>query len=283
MALGDVEVTGTKTTRQVNGRTQWVLRVRVCNRTADPLPVKLADNPWRKPADPSQGNLGPKLVETVLDDQGRPDPGATRRKVMRDRWRNPQTGDGSAFTLRPAGQQGDCHTFEFAYDFDPACTYCDVFVIQPNGQPEDAFSGHFTRMWNEVELAEYRPKGPNAQYACLYYLPYPMALESVAKGDVKVVLEPPALPAGVTIAHAFPPFGVAVPLTLGDRDSQAVLFLRRTGIGSGTRTLSIRYRVVEPLSLGDFPPREIEIDIRFPRARRRKVGTKRSPSRAGRR
>lgn len=270
MAAGDVEVTSVqKETRVVGGRTEHVLRVRICNKRDRKVWIKLADNPWKKPVPPREGTLGDKLHPPVLGPDGQVDPGATRRRAL-DGWVNPETGDSSPHPLGPRGSPRACMTFEIVYDFEPASTYLDIFCCNREGEPEDQITAHVTRMWNDLQTAWHGPSGPRPTYACVLPLPYPMSMERAAGGPLKVVVTGvEGLPASHELVHAFPGIGTPHTLDMGDRESHAVLVLRQVAPMKGTALVRMHFTWLDPPQVRGWPPRWVEFGLRggrtFPR------------------
>jgi hypothetical protein len=256
--MADITVTGTM--YKSKDGTKRGIKVKVCNQTDHDIDIKLADNPWSKPVNPDAGNLGPKKYD-IRKENGEADTNAQRKKAL-ENFKNPNGGNGP-WTLKKKGAKGDCQEFDIPYDSEPAAVYCDVYIMKPDGTPRDDYADHYTRVWDPVvETAYIGPKGPHPQYACVYYLPYPMSLGAVWNGDIEVAIDRvEGLPKGFEIVHAYPAIHAAHHLDAADRESHAVIFVRQMQPFSGRFTIQVYYRIVSPAHLTTWPERSIGFDI----------------------
>jgi hypothetical protein len=257
-----ITVTGTRFEKPEKSKTTYGFKVTVCNKTDHDIKIKLADNPWKTLG---AGKAALKQFEPDKNGKGEPIPGSTRKKSLA-RWKNPDTGNSDPFTLT----KNACKEFVLEYDFKPDCSYCDVFLMKPDGDPEEDYTPPtFSKMWEELKMALFDPRGPKPLCAVAFFIPYPMSLETVWHGPIEVSIDRiEGLPAGCELIHVFPQLRVPYRLDFADRHSQGAIFIRQLKRVTGRHTVRIYQRIVEPIHLRDWPERIIQFEL---------VGSRRRP------
>ena len=237
-----------KTTEKSGTAALHVWKFKVCNTSDKPVKIKIADNPWKQPTEEGHGNLGAKLIE-VLKANGERDPDKTRQKAL-DGWRNPDDGGTGPVTLGKKGTPSACYEFTIKYDFEPACTYADVFVEQQDSSYAFDSSGPLNTMWKDIKTAFYGPKGAAPQYVAVLPFWFPMSLEAQWGGPINVAIERiEGLPTAYEVAHTYPKLGASQRIDFGDRDSQCAIVLRQVRPVRRPATVSVYFRVRSPSRL----------------------------------
>lgn len=222
--------------------------ITVCNETKKPIQIKISDNPWWHFNEPAKYFV--KDIANDVDEDGNPIAGSARQKAL-DRWINPRTNDNSPFTLTPKGPAGSCFTFEFTYISPPEAIYIDVYVIE-NGQPRNKFDPHATDMWYDLRTALHWPNiKPRCAYA--FFLPYPMALETLHDGPATFVVDSLiGLPKTFELINMWPAVGEHFTLDLSDRVSQGMIVLRQLEPVVEDHYLELKYHPTDPRGLEKF-------------------------------
>jgi hypothetical protein len=237
---------------QIKGIT-YTLTLKLCNTSDKEVKIKIASNAWLEKISNDKKEY-PTVYKKDEDGIHHADPDATRKGVIARSWKNPETGDGQPLTLAKKGDKGSCKEYKLSWRTKPSATYIDVYLTKPDGTLEDKFDGGgFNKSWDDIKLASFYPEGPKENYCCTFPIPYPMALESVWDGPIKVAIGSiTGLPEGIEMLEVFPHIGVPYHLDLGDRGSVGAMILRQTGEVKGRRTVAVNYHVVEPVHLSDW-------------------------------
>jgi len=251
-ATGGISMEG-KTVDNKDGT--FTLKLKVCNTNEHAVEIKISDNPWK--TRPEGETPGVKLYDYDRKPGEKIDP-KKRRNLALEHWENPQTKDGKPLKLAKKGDKGECYDFEFKYKFKPAWTYVDVFIMQPNGQIEDEYSGEYTWDWEKIETAMLFPGAPGPSRACAFYLPFMMSLDPVWDGPIQIVIDRvEGIPETHQMLSIYPPIGVPHRLEFGDRTSAGSIVLRQMALSDDEHVVKIVYKVVRPEHLRHWPHRSV--------------------------
>jgi hypothetical protein len=245
-----IEVTGAKSEKTEGGVTTYTLTLKICNKNDKEIKLKVASNAWLEKISNDQ-----KEHPVVLKKDGTTDLDATRKKVIEDTWKNPETNDDQPLTLSKQGTKGDCKEYVIKWKTQkPTYTYIDVFLCKPDGTLEEKFEdGGYNHAWDEIKFAAFYPNGPKQNYCCAFPISFPMALERVWGKDIKIAIDQvEGLPPGIDLLEVFPHMGIPYPLDVGDRGSVGALFLRQSREVKGRHTVRVSYHVADPEHLREW-------------------------------